>query len=235
MSYSEIKNALSKVDWKANMDKFIEDTSILSTIYECHMKLAVWSKELESVDKDNPALSFIREMQVAGYHAVTLISLALYKPAASSMRIILETALFYSYFRTHLCELATLVRDDQWYLQKSDIIEYHTKHTPNFTELESRLNLITRLNKWYRYISSVIHGQIPGVWVRQTELSDVQHIDDLKKNAVKNFNECTEIVNVFFLCTIDRELWHGFSSSSKKKLLKGIKGETKVALGLDMV
>jgi hypothetical protein len=230
MSSAELKKALSKIDWKANVDLLINNTSELSAIHECYMRLALWSKELESADKDNPALSFIREMQVAGYHAGTLISLALYKPAASSMRIILETALFYSYFRTHLCELATLVRNDQYYMQKSDIIAYHKLHTPNFSEL----NLITRLDKWYKDISSVIHGQKPGAWLRQIELSDVRHIDDLKETAIENFRECTGIVNDFFLCTIDRELWHGFSHSSKKELLKGIKGETKAILGLDM-
>ncbi len=234
MSYTKLKDALSKVDWKTNTDQFIEDISTVSSMHKYNMKLAVWSKQFESADKGNPALSFIREMQIASYHVVTLISLALYKPAASSMRIILETALFYSYFRTHLCELTTLVKDDKYYVQKSDIIDYHKLHTPDFSELQNRFNLITNLDKWYRYISSVVHGQIPGEWFSQTQLSEVRHIDELKDISVNKFCEGVEIVHHFFLCTIARELWHGFSSSSKKELLKGIPGDTKTALHLDM-
>ncbi len=232
MSYNNLIDTLSKINWKNNFDEFSKDIPSISDLYECNKKLAVWSKQFENIDIRNPALSFIREMQVAGYHVVTLISLALYKPAAASMRGGFETALFYSYFRTHLCELSTLIRDENYYLQKSDIIDYHKIHTDNFNELQNRFNLISRLDKWYRDISSIVHGQIPGEWVKQTQLSEIEYDNELKTSAVNNFCECVEIIHHFFLCTIGRELWHGFSASSKKYLTKGISGDTKKALNI---
>jgi hypothetical protein len=150
MSHKKLLDALSNFDWGKNLESFSKNIPAMTKVYECNYKLAIWSKQFENVDSKNPALSFIREMQNAGYHVVILISLALYKPAAASMRIVFETALFYSFFRTHLCELSTLIRDENYFMQKADIINYHKIHTDKFIELQSKFNLINRLDKWYR-------------------------------------------------------------------------------------
>lgn len=158
MTQEKLKKALLSVNWGLNVDRFVEEASLSGIVSNCNLRLAVWSKQFEINDKDNPALSFIREMQTAGHHVAALTALALYKPAAASMRTILETALYYTYFRTHISELSTLVRNPRYFVYKSTLIDYHKIHTPNFTNLQNHFALIKSLNEWY----NVKWGQIYG-------------------------------------------------------------------------
>ncbi|MCK4826505.1 hypothetical protein KA005_62765, partial [bacterium] len=141
MEPTKLQKALNAVDWNANVNEFLTNRSLTEAIAQYNLRLAIWSKQLENADKGNPALSFIREMQVAGHYVAILVSLALYKPAAAATRNVLETALYYTYFRTHLSELTTLVRNEDYFIHKSDIIEYHKLHTPNFKEFQSCFGL----------------------------------------------------------------------------------------------
>jgi hypothetical protein len=196
-------------------------------------RLALWCKQFEIVDRGNPALCFIRELQLAGHHVAALAALALYKPAAGSMRAVLETALYYTYFRTHIPELSTLVRDPNYFVMKADLLEYHKTHTSDFTKLQNALGLVERLNRWYNSVSAIIHGQVPGKWNDYAALADIKCSKATLDIVVANFGECDEIVHRLFLCTVGRELWDGFSSSAKKSLTAGLPGSTKAALGLD--
>ncbi|RLC13374.1 MAG: hypothetical protein DRI57_16355 [Deltaproteobacteria bacterium] len=229
MTREKLKTALSSVDWNANISEFVKETSLTGTIANCNLRLAIWSRQFEETDKGNPALPFIREMQIAGHHTAALTGLALYKPAAAAMRTLLETTLFYTYFRCHPCELATLVRNEDYFVQKSDLLDYHKKHTPEFDDF----GLVGKINKWYRQVSSIVHGQIPGIWTGHESLAQTKHVSELLPVVVDAFQEGEEIVHQLFLCTVGRDLWPGFSTDSKRKLLKGLPGEIKKALGLD--
>lgn len=233
MVQNKLHKALSSVDWNANVSEFVKDHAASEAVSVCNMRLALWSKQFEIVDKDNPALSFIREMQVAGHHVSALTSLSLYKPAASAMRTVLETALYYTYFRTHPAELSTLVRDSKYFLYKKELIDYHMVHTPQFTQLQEMFGLNSRLSEWYSKVSSIIHGQIPGIWVAQKSLTNTKHVRKTLSIVVKYFTEVVDIVSHLFLCTAGRELWKDFSSSAKRQLLSGIHGNIKAELGLD--
>src|SRR5262249_21019388 len=146
----------------------------------------------------NPALAFVREMQAAGHHVAALTALALYKPAAAAMRSMLETALYYTYFRAHPSELATLVRDPRFSVDKTDVIEFHNQHTPEFVTHQQKLGLVARLEQWYGAISAITHGQIPGTWVDHRSLSDVKLIQATLKIVVSRFSEGEEVVHRLF-------------------------------------
>lgn len=88
-------------------------------------------------------------MQTAGIQAAILIGLAMYKASASSMRAMLEAGLYYTYFRTHPEELATLVSDARYFIGKSEIIDYHKLHSAGFKSNQEKLGLITKLDSWY--------------------------------------------------------------------------------------
>lgn len=229
MIRKKLETALSSVDWNANVRGFIRETFLTEKVANCNLRLAIWSGQFEKTDIWNPALSFIREMQVAGHHTVALTGLALYKPAASAMRTVLETALFYTYFCTHPCELATLVRDENYFVQNSDLLDYHKKHTPHFDDF----GLTEKIKKWYRHVSSIVHGQIPGTWINRESLAQTEHINELLPLIAEEFCKGEEIVHHLFLCTAGRELWPEFSTDSKRKLLKGLPGDIKKRLGLD--
>ncbi len=196
------------------------------------MRLAVWSRQLEQVDKGNPALTFIREMQSSAQSAAALTSLALYKPAAASIRTTIETALYYTYFRTHHEEMATLVRESSYFVQKSDIVQYHNLHTKDFKANQSQLGLLSRLDKSYSSLSAVVHGQIPGTWTFSS-LKGLSPNAEIKGQVVSHLVEAEEIVHRLLISTVGRAFWDDFSSSAKKALLRGMAGDLKLSLGLD--
>jgi len=234
MAYAKLKKALLFVDWNANVKAFLDDEIALAEkMAQGNLRLAIWSKQFEKIDRDNPALSFIREMQLAGSDVVTLTSLSLYKPAAATMRTMLESSLYYTYFRHHLVELATLIRNTAFYVEKSELLDYHKTHTPNFSERQKVFGLLDKLNKWYKRISSLAHGQMPGDWRTHTSLAETQHVKETLPIVVETFTEGVEIVHNFFLCTVGEELWNDFSSDAKRKLIKGISADKKEILGLD--
>ncbi len=82
-------------------------------------------------------------------------------------------------------------------------------------------------------ISSIVHGQIPGKWVENKSLADTKHVKSTLSIVVKSFSDGEEIVHQLFLCTSGRELWDDFATVAKTKLLSGIHGNIKAALGLD--
>lgn len=233
MPPKQLADALTAVNWNKNVEVFLQDSSCVEQIAKANLRLATWAKQFENIDKGNQALCFIREMQSAAHHVAALIGLSLYKSAAGSMRTILETALYYTYFRTHLSELATLVRDSDYFLTKEELLEYHKHHTAEFSTLQQRLGLIGELNAWYSFISSIIHGQIPGAWIEHKSLSDIKHVKPTLDIAVKSFCDVEKIVYKLFLCTVGREYWGSFSTPAKKLLISGLHGDIKLALGLD--
>ena len=233
MESTKIQIALNAVDWNGNVNEFLAKHSLTEAVAQCNLRLAIWSKQLENADKGNPALSFIREMQIAGHYTAVLMSLALYKPAAAATRNVLETALYYTYFRTHPSELATLVRNEDYFIHKSNIIEYHKLHTPKFTEFQSCFGFIGHLNQWYSRISSVIHGQVPGQWIKHKSIAEIKHEDANLHVVVNAFKEAEELVHHLLLCTVGVELWDSFSTTAKHRLISGLPGKTKGTLKLN--
>lgn len=233
MASDKLAAALTAVDWNSNVAQFLKGGSQVQAVARSNLRLAIWAKQLESVDKGNPALCFIREMQISGQHVAALIGLALYKSAAASMRGVFESALYYTYFRSHPEELATLVRNNSYYVEKRELIDYHKLHTSDFTAAQSKLSLLSKLEKWYSIVSSLIHGQVPGAWVEHKALSAIKHNKDTLDIAVKTFAEGEEIVHLLFLCTVGKQFWDFFSPHSKGQLAHGLSGEVKELLGLD--
>lgn len=233
MTANKLATALGAVDWVQNVTAFLKDGTSTEALGRATLRLAVWSKQFENVDKGNPALCFIREMQVASQHVAVLTALALYKPAAASMRTMFETALYYSYFRTHHSELATLAVDSTFYVAKHNLLDYHNKHTVDFKSLQEALGLTSNLNEWYHTVSSITHGQIPGTWVEHKSVAAIKHIKSTQDIVVETFIDGEEIVHRLFLCTVGKELWDGFSSNAKRRLLSGLHGDVKTKLGLD--
>lgn len=160
MAVDKLDAALSSVDWAGNVASFLTETEVKEKLAACNVRLAIWSKQLEQADRNNPALAFVREMQSAGQMVVALTALALYKPAASSLRTVIETALYYTYFRTHHCELATLLREKTYFVGKGEIIDYHKLHTDNFKPFQERLGLLALMEQSYSSLSAIVHGQL---------------------------------------------------------------------------
>lgn len=232
---SKLVTAVSAVDWNENVRQFSLDPTLSDRITEALYKIAVWSKQIETADSGNDAVSFMRETQIQGHYASTLIALSLYKPCASALRAMFESVLYYTYFRSHPAELRTLVDDPEFYISKSYVIEFHRRHAPDFVKKQTRLALLSDLSKWYSDISAIIHGQIPGKWVTHVELKDIAFDEETAEASVSTLQQGADLVHKVLLCTVSIETWYKFSKDSKTELLKGLSGAAKSDLGLPSI
>ena len=199
--------------------------------------IALWARQLETSCNGEAALSFVRAMHLEAMYAGIQIALALYKPAANAMRSMVESALYFSYFRTHPSELSTLVRDSAFFVDKAEILDFHKRHTANFIVAQNSLNLIGELNAWYSRMSAIVHGQVPGKWVSHMSIRSVSANDVFESEAADEFEIGVRLVNQFFLCTIsqDSHVWDGIDVGVRKVFLKGLAGPVKQALALDVL
>jgi hypothetical protein len=172
-------------------------------------------------------------MQASAHMVVSLAALSLYKAAAASLRSCVETALYYTYFRTHPAELVTLIRDPKYFISKAEVIDYHKLHTIDFGVLQREIDLVGRLDRWYSFVSAIVHGQVPGKWLHQKSFADIKHNKDLEKVVVATFIEGSKIIHDLFLCVLGKELWDTFTPSGKRQLLAGVDGKFKAVLALD--
>ncbi len=235
MSASDsLKASLGAVDWNKNAQDFLSDNELVEAVSEATLLIAQWSRQLESADRRNLALCFVRSMQTECQHISALIGLSLYKPAAASMRTLLESALYYTYFRSHPVELSTLVIGDNFFMDKRDVLEYYNKHIGNFNAKQKCFNLIERLNKWYKEISSLVHGQIPGVWITHSSLDQISHDVKTKRAAADKYTDVVKIVHHLFLCTLST-LWSHFSQDARRLFLVGIGKSKQTTLGISQV
>jgi hypothetical protein len=228
-----LSSILKSVDWRGNIDVAFADADDLKRLESALMRIAVWSKQLETADLGNPALCFVRETQIAAQQSAALLGLCIYKASAGSSRTLLETCLYYTFFRTHLDELATLVRVQKYYLTKSDILDYHRLHTPRFIERQEVFGLIGNVEQWYSKISAVVHGQIPGAWNAHSSIRDISFSKETHTLALENFITGEDLVHKTLLCTTGGQLWGTFTPDAKAYLVKGLAGEKRALLGLD--
>ncbi|MBE3038686.1 MAG: hypothetical protein IMZ62_07730, partial [Chloroflexi bacterium] len=145
-----LKEALLAVKWDQNVAEFLSNAEVVARFEECGRKLAIWAKQLETADKGNPALPFIRDMQASAHHVAAVTALALYRPAAYGMRCVLESCLCYSFFRVHPAELCTLAVDSEYYLTKDEVVAFHKKHTRGFKERQEGTGLQKGLSVCYK-------------------------------------------------------------------------------------
>lgn len=233
MAATSLVAAMKAVDWNKNVLSFLAEDELLAEIDKSCQRIAIWAKQLENVDSNNPALSFVRAMQISSHHAVATMGLAIYKATAASIRGVVENALYYTYFRSHPMELASLVRDDNYYVSKNDILAFHKLHTSGFKESQDKMGLVSRVENWYSAISAIVHGQVPGTWVDQKGLADTKANLNTLRLAVKEFCEGERIVHELFLLTVGKQFWDDFSHTAKKALLAGMSGEQKAIIKLD--
>jgi hypothetical protein len=227
-------DVLKGINWGANIDAAYTDATTLSTVETMLHRIAVWSNQLEIADEGNPALCFLREMQVAMQQIAISLGLCTYKSAAAAARTSVETCLYYSYFRTHQEELATLVRVEKFYVSKSDIVEYHKTHTADFSTKQQVFGLIGELDSWYSKISAVIHGQIPGAWNTHTSIAQIGFNQATHTLALQTVIKAEALIHQILLCTVGGHFWSIFAPDAKKELVKGISATHRSTLGLDL-
>ena len=228
----ELKDALAGTDWNSNIAIFVAMPDVPNRMALCMDRIAIWSRQIEEADSENPALPFMRDVQICGQQTIALGALAMYRPSASAMRALVENVLKYSYFRTHPSELATLGRETGYYVERNDIMEYHAQHTLHFSTCQEAFGLTSLLNTWYKDISGIVHGQIPGRWISGTSLNNIKHDTQYLHALVTKFEEGETLAHYILLCTVARDLWSGVSHDAKKALLRGLTGDQKKSLRL---
>jgi hypothetical protein len=191
--------------------------------------VALWNDALIFQDFDNPALPYLQEMKSSGFYVPACLSLGLHKPAATLMRAVVENALYFSYFRDHPVELRTAASAGKYYVDRTAVLEYHDTHTFRFKERQAAVGFKGLLNSWYSDMSSIVHGQVPGVWSSRS-LKETAFDPSICEIAVEKFKTCVSIVNLLFLVTTPHEIWEGIRPDTRALFLKGLSAKKKQAL-----
>ncbi|EKT4067845.1 hypothetical protein QEG11_003317 [Stenotrophomonas maltophilia] len=230
---NQLCDALLAVSWQENVEAFCREESHIKDIHSAIAKIAMLARQIQVVEDGNPALPFVHEMQLSGHDVVRCISLSLYKPAVSAMRSMLECAIYYCYFRSHPVELKTLVRDEKFYLSKSEIIDYFQIHVEGWKKKQSAIALVSRLDSWYSKVSAIIHGQIPGHWNKSLAISDSSHSEELLRDTVSLAVNCADISRDVVICSFMDEVWRCVETDAKRELLHGTSADYREKLKLD--
>ncbi len=228
-----LKQEILKIDWIQNRDRFLAQASDLNAIDEASTIFAFWAKQIETLEGSNSAIAFLRSAQASNFQAIATCSVGLYPASAAATRGIVEGVLYYSYFRTHHSELATLVRDRSYYVSRADVIEYHKRHTPEFKKCEQSLGLLSRLDNWYGGISAIVHGQIPGKWVSGASLGAITSSQVICSEVCSSIQSALQLAHELLLVTVGREFWERFESDTKVHLTKGLAQNVRGVLGFD--
>lgn len=228
-----LENALSSVDWGGNVQEMCDNDEVMSVLHNSISKVAILAQQIQLLDRGNPALPFVQEMQLAGHDVARCTALSLYKPAAAALRSMLECALYYSYFRTHPLELKTLVRDKKYYLGKSEIISFFQIHVEDWSKRQSDVGLVSRLEGWYSQVSAIVHGQLPGHWRDIVSIEETKHHPDLMRELTVFIDQCSDIMRDLFLCVFLCDSWSFVETDAKRVLLKGVSADYRSKLKLD--
>lgn len=231
---SKLADVLRGVDWNANVAQFTLGTARLRKLTACCEQIGAFTHELSFQDYDNAALPFLQEMKASAFQVPACLALGLAKPAAGQMRAAVESALYFSYFRSHPSELRTLLTDDAYYLTKKTIVEYHKKHTPSFGCRADQLGLLNNLENWYGTISAIVHGQIPGVWTSKS-LAATTSLGPQANKPIELFERAAKIIQIMLLLTVPSEDWESINPIGRKKLLGGLTAQERGILDLAKV
>lgn len=229
-----LRDILSNIDWNASSAAFNKQRRRPDQFEKGSILISAWNYELCFYDRRNEANSFLQEMKASLFSVPACTSLGLIKPAAASLRTAVESALYYSFFFNHPAELETLHRDSKFYLSKTQIIEYHNTHSKTFSKRQNVLDLLPDLNSWYSKISSIIHGQIPGVWTSHS-LKETAYQPVETSAILQEYKMAVKIINSLFLSTIPREVWEGLSSHGRQLFLESLSDAKVRRLGLSVV
>lgn len=230
---SLLKLELSKIDWQANIDAALAAPALADKIDLCAKRNAIWIVQISLAEPNNPAKPFLVEVASLSQQAPALACCGYYRSAVSSARSIVESALYYTYFRSHPRELASLLRDPKYYISKGDVLDFHRQHTVNFNSYQTRLGLVSNLDLWYQKVSAITHSQIPGAMTGGLNLSDIKYEHTLFSQSMDMIFDAWVIVEALFFSTLSQELWRLFAPDAKDQLTKGMSADTRAALGLD--
>jgi hypothetical protein len=229
----QLRKALGAIDGNALIAEFLADPATVTAVAQACERLALWTNALRGAEPENAAIPFLMEMQRSSHDVAALLSTALYVPAAAAMRTACETALYYTFFRSHPAELTTLATDSDYFISKQEILDFHKQHSPLYRKAAREFGFPGGLNKWYSSVSAIVHGQIPGTWGRRLALEDTKHEPAVLKAAVKTLCDGVEVTHILLLLTAGAELWGRFHHEAKRALLKGMPVSRRTLLGLD--
>lgn len=222
-SASRLTDALLQIDWEQVIQDTDASPGLTSRLDDAAGIVSMWAKQLVTIDRSNPALPFVYEFQASSHYSAALIALGLYRPAIFVARTMLESCLYYTYFRTHHEELDTLLRSNKYFVDKSSVIEYHKTHTRCFPSRAHELNTISNVNDWYREASVIAHGQVPGSkTLGGRSLKETSFDSTMAARSTEFFSNGASLLNHWILSTIPEKMWASVAMECRPRFLSGI-------------
>lgn len=228
-----LRKSLAAIDGNKLITEFLNNDPVVESIANNCSRIALWANSLSEAEADNLAVPFLFEMQRASHDVAALLALSLYVPAAAAMRSMGETALYYTYFRTHFSELATLTSKPDYFVSKLEVLEFHKIHSVRYRLASKDVGFPGAFDAWYSKVSAIVHGQLPGAWGNRLALAETAHTPSVLAEAVKTFTDGVELVDLLLFLTAGGELWDRFHHSAKRTFLKGMSAQRRAILSLD--
>jgi hypothetical protein len=229
---NKLCDEISKVDWTQSNIEAFKSEDVFNELELGLTRIAQWAKQLETIYIDNKALSFIKEAQVSAQDLCCLVSLGFYKCSASSIRTILESVLYFSYFKDHPVELDSLLEVDGYYITKEDVISYNLQHTKHFKSRFDKLALRSDLNKIYSEISAIVHGQIPGKLHCSITIADKKYDYEYANYITNKFTETINFINIYLIFILSEQQWNDLDIQLKERFMKPISRPLRKQLNL---
>lgn len=120
-------------------------------------ELLMWISHFEaSTGCARPLLSGSR---AALAEALSYVGVGLGRAAIASIRTQIDLILSYTYFSDHPREWDLLIETDTGYMLRGDILTYHTKLFPNFSQRLALVEAKGTLGEIYKLLSAHVHAQ----------------------------------------------------------------------------
>lgn len=152
----------------ASVVSFLTDQGIVPTtpppgllevakrLHRATFSLILWRFRLTGVAPHGKA--FIEEIASDSLQILPQVLMGYGKTAKLLTRGIIENTLRHLYFSDHPVEFERMNREQKWYVQVQDLVDYAKRH-PAFLRTEAKYDAINRLASLHSELSAGVHGR----------------------------------------------------------------------------
>ena len=156
--------------------------------------------------------------------AICCTSLGLVRPAINSLRLQLDLALAWIYFKDHMIEWERVQRSGEGFKLKAELIKYLGDNDERFGARFGLLKQVVsrRLEDPYRILSAHIHGQSEFVLPKISSPTDIVASTEAQDELLQLQTEVSEYINDLFM-SIYADQWISLPDAIRTALISRFK------------
>ena len=121
-------------------------------------RITAWFRLIHSLKGNEETSVLLASAHSKVIEIWVLIPLGLLHSSYMSLRTIVDICTSYTFYRTHPVEWRAVCVGRASWEGRSNIVEWHLRHTPSFREMNSHFGLANLLQDDYEKLSSYVHG-----------------------------------------------------------------------------